>query len=131
MKTQQDNPVRVVALENLIAMCARNSGVCHRYRVERITKTRVHVSYSNPDEYGNERPLVVVFPCYPSGWPQDGADNPRVVLDIVRVYGGRDSYDREGAADTFYLITNAPVLWRDPATSKWETEEQIKERQAS
>jgi hypothetical protein len=125
MKTQQDNQVRLVALENLHAMCERVSGVCHRYRVERVTKTRVHVSYSNPDEYGSECPLVVVFPCYPSSFPDD-KDNPRVILDVVRVYGGRDSFDRDSAADTFYELMHEPVLWRNPTDGKWSTEEEIK-----
>lgn len=65
MKTQFDCEIRVVSLANLEAMCAHVSGFCHRFKVEKVTRSRVHVSYSNPDEYGSESPMIAVFPCYP------------------------------------------------------------------
>lgn len=37
--------------------------------------------------------MIAVLPCYPSPWPDDN-DNPRVVLDVIRVIG--DTWDGEG-----------------------------------
>jgi len=93
MKTQQDSTTRVVALVNLEAMCEEASGFSHRYQVTKVSRSRVHVEYSNPDEYGHEAPMTAVFPCYPSSWQGD-EENPRVVLDILRVLN--DSWEGEG-----------------------------------
>jgi hypothetical protein len=126
--TQEDTFVRLVALENLEAMAERVSGFVHRYWIEKLTPTRVTVGYSNPDEYGRESPMYAVFPCYPSRWPEDH-DNPRVVLRILRVM--RDSWDGEGW-QAFQLLLDCPVLWRsaeDP--TKWQTEDEIKAKQAT
>lgn len=92
MKTQFDHSVRIVSLDNLEAMCKRVSGVCHRYRVVKASRSRVTVEYSNPDEYGAEHPMLAVFPCYPSTF--EGSDNPAVVLEIMNVL--HDNWDGEG-----------------------------------
>ncbi len=112
MKMQYDGGKRTVLVENLRAMCVRVSGVCHKFRVDvcRPMKTRVRVWYSNPDEYGNERPLYAVFPCYPSG--DDG--NPFVVLDILDV----NTADGEGWR-LFHPLLDCPPLFRDPADGAW------------
>jgi hypothetical protein len=116
MGTQSDDKVRVVARANLDAMCKYTSGMCHRYWIEKVTRSRVHVGYSNPDEYANEAPVYAVFPCYPSAWPDD-KDNPHVVLECIRLYGGRgDEYD---PIQSFMLLLDCPQLWRDPSTGKW------------
>ena len=121
MRTQQDHTVRVVALENLSAMCERVSGVCHNYHVSKVSRSRVHIEYSNPDEWANDHPMTAVFPCYPSGWPGDES-NPRVVLDILRVIA--DSWDGEGW-QAFDTLRNCPTLWRDPDGNTWSTREEI------
>jgi hypothetical protein len=121
MKTQQDCKERVVALENLEAMCKRISGICHRYEVTKVSRSRVHVTYSNPDEYGYENPMTAVFPCYPSGWPDD-KDNPRVVLDYLRVIN--DTWDGEGW-QAFEQLRDCPTLWR--GEKGWRSHKQIRE----
>ena len=109
MKTQQDHNVRVVALVNLEAMCENASGICHRFWIDKVSRSRVHVAYSNPDEYGTESPMVAIFPCYPSGWDGDEDHNPRVVLDIMRVIG--DTWDGEGW-QAFEPIVSGPKMYR-------------------
>jgi len=93
MKTQQDNPVRMLALDNLRAMCEHVSGTCHRYWIEKVSRSRVHVGYSNPDEYGHENEMYLVLPSFPSPWPED-KDNPRVLVEPMRVIN--DTWDGEG-----------------------------------
>ena len=116
MRTQQDHRVRVVALANLIALCERASGTCHRFEVSKVTRSRVHVTYSNPDEYGYERPVTAVFPCYPSTWQGD-EQNPRVILgEMLRTIGGTDSEDWQ----YFDPIVAGLPLYRDGGmTSSW------------
>lgn len=118
MKTQQDSKVRMVALENLKAMCKRVSGVCHRYSVTKVSRSRVHVEYSNPDEYGHEHPMTAVFPCYPSGFGDD-AENPRVILEYLRIMN--DNWDGEGW-QAFEILRDCPVLWRNPEGNVWAPE---------
>ena len=122
MSTQQDSKIRVVALDNLRAMCERVSGTCHAYGVVKVSRSRVHVEYSNPDEWGYDHPMIAVFPCYPSGW-QDDEDNPRVVLDVLRIL--HDSWDGEGW-QAFCPLLDCPVLWRSgPESDDWQTADEI------
>ena len=122
METQQDYSVRVVALTNLRAMCERVSGMCHRFEIEKVSRTRCYVSYSNPDEYGHESPMIAVFPIYPSGWAED-AENPRVVLEILTVQ--RDNWHGEGW-QAFSELLDCPELFR--SENGWETEAEIIDR---
>ena len=63
MKTQSDQKVRVVSLTNLEAMCNRVSGVmCHRFKVTKVSRSRVHVTYSNEDEWATAHPMIAVYP---------------------------------------------------------------------
>ena len=121
MKTQQDTKIRTVALENLIAMCERVSGMCHRYAVTKVSRSRVHVEYSNPDEYGHEHPMTAVVPCYPSSFSDD-EDNPRVVFDILRVL--HDDAFGEGWQN-FDALLDYPTLWRGPNHKGWRTHREI------
>lgn len=124
MKTQFDHRVRVVSLENLRALCARASGVAHTYEVTKVSRSRVHVTYSNPDEYGSARPLTAVFPCYPSTF--EGASNPAVVLECSRLIGS--SRDEESIdIQSFDPILAGPVLYRrvPPAPEVWQTRQEI------
>lgn len=126
MKTQQDSHVRVVALENLRAMCDRVSGTAHRYTVSKVSRSRVHVEYSNPDEYATDHPVTVVFPCYPSNWLQDGADNPRILFDPLRLFGDGADWDM------FSPLESCPTLWRDypdATTERWESHADVLTRQ--
>lgn len=122
MKSQFDWKKRIVSAENLRAMCDRISGTCHRFAVDRVTANRVHVRYSNPDEYGSDRPVTAVYPAYSQG--QD-TENPAVVLDLLRTTGGTDSEDWQA----FEQINDCPVLWRNPNSGQWETEYEIRVRQ--
>ena len=105
MKTQHDSMQRVVLLENLHAMCKHVSVVAHRFWVEKVTRSRVHVGYSNPDECGSEHPMYAVFPCYP-GYEND---NPHIVMDLQRVI--RDTLDGDGW-QAFDPLTDCPQLYR-------------------
>lgn len=112
---QFDNRPRVVALANLKAMCERVSGMCHRYTVEKVTKRFVHVSYSNPDEWGSAHPMVAVFPCY-----LGNEDAVRVVLEYHDVK--HDNWHGEGW-QAFECLRDCPELWRGP-DGKWKTREE-------
>lgn len=122
MKTQQDTRIRMVALDNLRAMCAHATGMSHSYQVSKVSRSRVHVTYSNPDGYGNSRPVTAVFPCYPSPWPDD-ADNPRVLLDPLRVLGD----DANGSVYQIIdaMIVGCPTLWRKGPGHPWQTHNAI------
>lgn len=109
--TQFDLTERIVSVDNLRAMCARVSGMCHRFAVEKVSRSRVHVTYSNPDEYGNAQPITAIFPCYPSTF--DGSDNPAVVLDALRVIDPGDTWAGE-AWQAFEPLMSCPMLWRSP-----------------
>ncbi len=122
MKTQYDSRVRVVALSNLEAMCKRVSGMCHRYEVAKVTRSRVHVEYSNPDEWGNEHPMIAVFPCYPArDFGQD--EGCYVILDYLRIL--HDTWDGEGW-QAFEVLRDCPELFRSrPDANDWATREEI------
>jgi hypothetical protein len=122
MKTQEDRMVRIVALENLSAMCEHISSTCHRYWIEKVTRSRVWIGYSNPNEYGTEYPIFCVFPCFPSSWHLD-KDNPRVLLDILRIVN--DSWHGEGWQAFDPVLTECPTLWRD--NEEWQTHKEIRE----
>lgn len=118
MKTQADMRVRVVAVSNLEAMCERVSGMAHRYAVSKVSRSRVHVQYSNPDEWAGDHPVEAVFPCYPNGFEQD---NPYVALFILRTIGG----DGE-TWQSFAVLLDCPQLWRSGAEADdWATREEI------
>lgn len=120
MQTQSDTSERVVSLANLRAMCKHASGTAHRYTVVKVSRSRVHVEYSNPNEYGTDYPMLAVFPCYPSTWPGD-EDNPRVVLSIHRVIG--DNWGGEGW-QAFYPVVDGPKMFRGDGDS-WESEREV------
>lgn len=123
MKTQQDNKVRMVALDNLVAMCTRASVIAHRFQVSKVTRSRVHVTYNNPDEYGYGCAVTAILPCFPSVWPDD-AENPRVLLEPLRVVGGRDSHDQEAAYQSIEaLVLNGPTMFR--AGDQWMTHQEM------
>lgn len=121
MRTQEDQKVRLVALDNLRAMCDRQSSMCHRFWVEKVTRSRVHVAYSNPNEYGSDPPVIAVFPAIPA---ENEPDNPRVLLGhCLRLLGGRDEYDRH--IDMFSPVQDCPQLWRSNGNSSdWKTREE-------
>lgn len=125
MKTQFDHRIRVVSLENLKAMCERVSGVCHRYEVTKVSSSRVHVEYSNPDEYGSAHPMVAVFPCYPSGNRTDDINNHAIVLEYRNVL--HDNWDGEGW-QAFECLRDCPELFRGP--DGWRTREEVYEKDA-
>ena len=119
--THFDHSVRVLSLANLAAMCERISGTAHTYRIERVTTNRVHVSYSNPDEYGNPDPRTAILPAWPSGF--DGKENPSVALEILSVVG-----EREGDDDDFLRpLFDCEPLFRKRIDGQdvWETEFEI------
>jgi len=124
MKTQFDSKIRVVAVSNLGAMCQRISGVCHRYEVTKVTRSRVHVTYSNPNEYGSEFPMTAVFPCYPSrNDTVNFTASPSVVLDILRVIN--DNWNGEGW-QAFQPLLDCPTVWRSGTDAVWSTHREIR-----
>ncbi|KKL89576.1 hypothetical protein LCGC14_1913340, partial [marine sediment metagenome] len=80
--------------DNLHAMCAHASSMCHKYWISTVSRSRVHVGYSNPDEHGKENPMYVVLPSFPSPWPDDKRNNPRVLIEPMRVIN--DTWNGEG-----------------------------------
>ena len=123
MKTQFDHQIRVVSLENLRAMCEMVSGsFCHKYRVTKISRSRVHIEYSNENEYACPNPMVAVFPIYPSGNRPEDKDNPSVVLEYLNIL--YDNCNGEGW-QCFEILRDCPILWRDPNTGQWQTENEI------
>ena len=120
MITQSDTKLRVVALSNLEAMCARTSGTCHRYAVEKVTPNRVHVSYSNPDEWGNPHPMTAVFPAWPCDCrDKDARDVALTILDVKH-----DNWSGEGW-QAFQPLLDCPQLWRRTADAdEWKTAEE-------
>lgn len=124
-RIQNDQQVRVVALTNLTAMCERASGVCHSYHVVKVTSNRVHVEYSNPDEYGTANPQTAIFPCYPNPWGEK--DNPFVVLEFVNILNDQD----DDAWQSFDLLRNQEPLFRcNPDTNEWKTRGEIEASRA-
>jgi len=68
--------------------------------------------------------MYAVLPCYPSDWEGD-ADNPRVVLDVLRVIGDRDG---EGW-QAFEPVFDADPIYRSPTWTRdatdWRTRREI------
>lgn len=128
-RTQYDSKVRVVAVENLRAMCARVSGcMCHKFWIESVSRSRVTVGYSNEDEWATPHPMFAVFPCYP-GFDGKDAENPNVILEFLRVTN--DNWDGEGW-QAFDILRDCPPLWRNPNNGgKWQTREEIETDQAA
>lgn len=130
MNTQFDYTARIVSLDNLTAMCARISGHSHTYTVSKVSRSRVHVEYSNPDEYGNPHPVTAVYPCFPSdnrtATGNGDTGNPSVVLDALCYLGDSDGY----AYQAFYTLIDCPTLWRrvgftNPTAEIWESHADI------
>ena len=120
MKTQFDHTKRVVALNNLEAMCARISGTCHRFTISKVTGNRVYVEYSNPDEYGNPEPITAVLPAYAAH------NNTAVILDAIDYKGctGRN----EEAWQAFGELYDCQQLWRsqdNDGREQWQTDYEI------
>lgn len=119
MPIQFDHSVRIVSLANLEAMAKRISGVCHRFTVSNVSANRVYVTYSNPDEYGNESPITCAFPRYAGGF-----NSVAVVLEYVgRITGAQGDSE---AWQAFEQIKDCPQLWRDPNSGEWKTEYEIR-----
>ena len=99
-----DYKVRIVALGNLDAMCKKASGMCHRFWIESVSDKYVHVAYSNPDEYGNEHPMIALFPCYNPNFK--GYVSKFVVLETNRIL--HDDHNGEGwqAFDSLIVTPN-------------------------
>jgi len=102
-------------------MCEHVSGTCHRYWIESVSRSRVTVGYSNPDEYGRESPMFAVFPCFPNPFDRDGG-NPFVLLtgpgSLLRVVN--DDRDGEGW-QCFQIVRDCPVMWRRADADRGDT----------
>ena len=128
-QTQGDSSMRCVTLANLLAMCERVSGMCHRYTVDSMSFTGGHgsvrVSYSNPDEYGSDDPITAVFPAFRNDFEES---NPWIVIGhFLRVLNDRDGYGYQA----FDALCDGPQLWRSRANaSDWATREEIEAKQA-
>jgi hypothetical protein len=123
--TQFDMKLRVVALENLRAMAARASGVCHRFNIARVSAHRCYVEYSNPDEYGVETPMTAVYPVIPNPAERSRQDNPLVVLGHLLAVQ-RDNWGGNGD-QAFEPLAEAETLWRASDGVTWYTNAEAKE----
>lgn len=124
MRIQDDRQVRIVALDNLIAMCEHVSGMCHRWEVlpyKPGAKT-VRVQYANPDEWGADHPIEFVCSTFPSGWGEK--DNPYVFIEWpTRILYAKDDNEREYMEQVWLsTIHDCPRLWRNPENGTWVTE---------
>lgn len=109
---------QVVSENYLAAMLARMSETCHRYWIEKVTDNFCYVGYSNPNEYGIESPIQIMFPVYRM---QPYRGTVLVVLDIYNETGGRDEYDRDAASQTLaQFLADTPPLHRD-SKGRWHT----------
>lgn len=121
MKLQMDVKMRVVFLSNFQAMCQHLSLIAHKFSITKISRSRVYVEYSNPDEYGVSHPMTAVFPCFPFLGPEY-KNNPAVILNIMRVIN--DNWDGEGW-QAFEQLMYCPTLYRNPNDKKWYTRSEI------
>ena len=120
LRTQADMTERVVALANLIAMCNRISGMCHKFEVVKLASHSVHVQYSNPDEYGRNEPVTAVYPAFKNSF--DGKDNPFVILHAVRYIGATGRNEESWQA--FMQLTDCEPLFRT-SSDEWQTRYEI------
>ena len=141
MRAQFDGKIRIVALANLEAMAKRASGVCHRFWVELPRSTAagakrgrfVRLFYSNPNEYGAERPFYAELPIISVlGKGMNTDPEPMIGLDTLvwgRVVGEGDTWNGEGW-QAFHPVIDAPELFRNPSTDQWQTREEIESAKA-
>lgn len=118
----------VVSENYLAALLTRNSGVAHRYWIERITDAFCYVAYSNPDEYGNDCPIQVMYPVYRQHLGPQSKPTVCIVLDYYDEHGGRDIGDCMAGADAtdshIQEWMETPVF-RDPESGEWFTREEL------
>lgn len=101
---------RVVSENYLEAMLADMSMMCQRYWIEKVTDSFCYVAFSNPNEYGNESPVQVMFPVYRM---HAHAGTVLVVLDPYNAIGGRDYVDRDTLMDSIvHMLDQVPPLTR-------------------
>jgi len=81
---------RCIEINTLKAMAKVQSGMAHRFTVERTSEHRARVTYSNPDEWGGECPITAYFPCFKGAF-----DAWWVVDEITKIEGGRNTEERE------------------------------------
>lgn len=91
-------------------LCAFHSGMCHRYAIESVTRNRVKISYSNPNEYGTPRPIYAYFPIV---LYQHGNDQGTIACVTFGHYtGAGEDYQ------AFDVIRYGRVTW-DAAAQSW------------
>ena len=94
-QSRLDAKARVVSIAVLRAILDDASGMAHRYTLDRVESTRAVVVYSNPDEYGSDRPVEYRFVLLAN--PFDDAD-PWIVFDSFgcsSIRGWRDGGYRD------------------------------------
>lgn len=101
-----------MTVEMLEAICAKISGMCHRYKIESVNQNRVCISYSNPDEYGSERPIKAFFPIV-----LYLADTPAKSIACVEFFSSVTG--REYEYQAFDCIRFATAEW-NKEQNKWE-----------
>ena len=84
------NKSAIVDLDTLRRVLENNSGMCHKYEVGNVSKHRVKVGYSNPDEYGNDNWTYAIFPRYT--WRAFGQVTTIVVLEIIGMVNDPEDY---------------------------------------
>lgn len=92
-----------MTITEIAQVCRAISGTCHRYKIESVTRSRVKISYSNPNEYGSERPI---FAYYPIVLYQANNDQGTIAcLEFGHYTGAGEDWQ------AFYAITCARVEW--------------------
>lgn len=105
MKTQFNWLVRVVALENLEAMCDECSGGAYEFGIVKTTPHRVYVRCSGFDGIDRQPPpIAAVYPCYQL--PDDPGE-VSVVLDPIRYTGDR----ADEAFRAFDILTDCAMYY--------------------
>lgn len=135
--SQFDGSARVVALSNLRALCERASGICHRYWIEEPKRLRVgayvRVWYSNPNQYGAERPFCREYPIVSILQGVVRLD-ATPMIGIGSILAGRtrkEPKDLYGEGwQCFNPIEYGPELFRSGPDGKWETRAEIESRRA-
>ena len=79
---------KIVDIDTLRKVLEDNSGMCHRYKVANVSKHRVKVGYSNPDEYAVDNWTYAILPCYT--WRAFGRVTTVVVLEIIGMVNDPD-----------------------------------------
>ena len=102
--------LKAMTITEIATVCRAISGVCHVYKIEKVTRRRVCVSYSNPNEYGTPRPIRAYFPIVL--FTPNNDQQTIACLEFAHYAGAGDDWQ------AFHALTCARVEW-DKARESW------------